>query len=139
MFFRYFLIILYHIFINYARIQLICRGSFFTQLLFPFILRYQKTLCISLCRGAFLFLLAFRKQWYTENKAFGFDCQELRVGGVMTRVDSCKRRLLAYCKGEIETIEELDEPLIPINMKSLSFRQADYDRIATTSTLWGNQ
>ena len=85
------------------------------------------------------FLLAFRKQWYTENKPFGFDCQELRVGGVMTRVDSCKRRLLAYCKGEIETIEELDEPLIPIDTKSLSFRQADYDRIATTSTLWGNQ
>ena len=56
---------------------------------------------------------------------------------MITRVDSCKRRLLAYCKGEIETIEELDEPLIPIDTKGLSFRQADYDRIATTSTLWG--
>ncbi len=85
------------------------------------------------------FLLAFRKQWYTENKTYGFDAQELRVGGVMTRVDSCKRRLLDFCAGKIERIEELEEALIPVNPKEGSYKISDYDKIATASTLWGNQ
>jgi hypothetical protein len=85
------------------------------------------------------FLLSFRKQWYAENKTYGFDAQELRVGGVITRVDSCKRRLLDYCAGRIDKIEELEEELIPIDPTNQHFRMADYDFIATASTLWGNQ
>jgi hypothetical protein len=85
------------------------------------------------------FLLSFRKQWYAENKTYGFDVQELRVGGVITRVDSCKRRLLDYCAGKIDKIEELEEELIHIEPMSASYKMADYDKIATASTLWGNQ
>jgi hypothetical protein len=85
------------------------------------------------------FLLSFRKQWYAENKTYGFDVQELRVGGVITRVDSCKRRLLDFCAGKIDKIEELDEELIPIDPTNQHFRMADYDFIASASTLWGNQ
>ena len=85
------------------------------------------------------FLLAFRKQWYTENKTYGFDCQELRVGGVITRVDSCRRRLLDYCAGRIEKIDELEEELLPVDPKSGSYKMSDYDMLTTASTLWGNQ
>ncbi|MBP3605935.1 MAG: beta-N-acetylhexosaminidase [Clostridia bacterium] len=85
------------------------------------------------------FLPAFRKQWYTENKTYGFDCQEIRVGGVIARVDSCKRRLLDYCAGKIERIEELEEELLPLRGENFAVPVYDYDEIATASTLWGQQ
>jgi hypothetical protein len=46
---------------------------------------------------------------------------------------------LDYCAGRIERIEELEEELIPVNPKSGSYKMHDYDKIATASTLWGNQ
>ncbi len=85
------------------------------------------------------YLEAFRKQWYTENKPFGFDVQELRIGGVITRVESCKKRLLSYCKGEIDEIPELAEALLPIGTQTSIAIANDYDMIATPSTLWGSQ
>jgi hypothetical protein len=85
------------------------------------------------------FLPAFRKQWYTENKTYGFDCQEIRVGGVIARVDSCKHRLLDYCAGKIDKIEELEEELLPLYTDKFTVVTDDYDAIATASTLWGQQ
>ncbi len=58
------------------------------------------------------FLAAFRRQWYRENKTFGFTPQENRIGGLIARVESVKLRLDAYLNGEIDRIEELEcEPL----------------------------
>jgi hypothetical protein len=58
------------------------------------------------------FYLAFRRQWMKENKAYGFEVQDIRIGGVMTRILHCADRLDAYVGGEIERIEELEaEPL----------------------------
>ena len=58
------------------------------------------------------FLAAFRKQWYRENKTFGFSQQEYRIGGLIARVESVQLRLNAYIDGEIDRIEELEcEPL----------------------------
>ena len=47
--------------------------------------------------------------WYTDNKANGFDVQEIRLGGVLQRLESQKERLQAYINGEISKIEELEE------------------------------
>ncbi len=85
------------------------------------------------------FLPAFRKQWYRENKTYGFDCQEIRVGGVIARVDSCKRRLLDYCAGKIQRIEELEEELLPLYTDKFTVVTDDYDAITSASTLWGQQ
>ncbi|MBP3592355.1 MAG: beta-N-acetylhexosaminidase [Clostridia bacterium] len=85
------------------------------------------------------FLPAFRKQWYAENKTYGFDCQEIRVGGVIARVESCKARLLDYCAGKIDRIEELEEELLPLYTDKFAVVTDDYDAIATASTLWGQQ
>ena len=60
------------------------------------------------------FLRAFEKQWFTENKTCGFDVQDIRIGGVLQRVDSCRRRLLDYAKGKIDRIEELEVELIDL-------------------------
>ena len=85
------------------------------------------------------FQLALEKQWYTENKPHGFDVQELRVGGVAIRAESCKRRLLDYANGKIAEIPELSDELIQIKPTDYLYKPADYDYLATVSTLWGAQ
>ncbi len=54
----------------------------------------------------------FEKCWFTDRKPHGFDVQDLRLGGLLRRTKSCKRRLLAYINGEIERIEELETELV---------------------------
>ena len=54
----------------------------------------------------------FEKLWLTENKPHGFDVQDLRFGGLKQRLISCKKRLAAYVRGEIESIPELEEKLL---------------------------
>ncbi len=58
------------------------------------------------------FYEAFRAQWMVENKPQGFEVQEIRLGGLSLRLRSCGRTLRAYLKGELERIEELEEPLL---------------------------
>lgn len=55
------------------------------------------------------FYAAFREQWFAENKPHGFDVQDIRLGGLMRRVASCRTRLQALLGGQIERIEELEE------------------------------
>jgi hypothetical protein len=54
------------------------------------------------------FYHAFKKQWMTENKPFGFEIHELRIGGLMLRIKSTRELLIQYLNNEISTIEELD-------------------------------
>ena len=56
---------------------------------------------------------AFRKQWYTANKTYGFEVHDLRLGGLIQRVKSCRERLLEYASGEIAEIAELAEAMLP--------------------------
>jgi hypothetical protein len=59
------------------------------------------------------FYEAFRKQWYTVNKTYGFEIQDIRLGGLMQRTKSCRERLLEYAGGEITEIAELAEEVFP--------------------------
>lgn len=56
---------------------------------------------------------AFACQWHKENKPHGFDVQDLRIGGLSRRLQSCENRLKAYVNGELSRIEELEEPILP--------------------------
>ena len=49
----------------------------------------------------------YAKQWNIENKPTGFDVQDIRLGGLLRRTDSCRRRLLDYTSGKIDEIPEL--------------------------------
>ncbi len=60
------------------------------------------------------FLESFRRQWYRENRPNGFIAQEIRIGGLLTRMESVKQRLNAYVSGEIEEIPELKDAPLPI-------------------------
>ena len=60
------------------------------------------------------FYQAYRKQWYNFNKTYGFEVQDTRLGGLERRLKNCKEQLIAYANGEIATIEELNEEVIPL-------------------------
>lgn len=64
------------------------------------------------------FIVAFRNQWYLENKTFGFSTQELRLGGLRERLKSAALRLEDYADGRIDRIEELEQPVLSFNGKN---------------------
>ena len=53
------------------------------------------------------------EQWFYENKPCGFDVQDVRLGAIIQRTVSCRRRLLDYVNGKIDSIPELEEELLP--------------------------
>ena len=61
------------------------------------------------------FYEAFKKLWFEENKSFGFETHEIRLGGLILRLHSCGDRLQAYVNGEISEIPELKESLLDYN------------------------
>lgn len=81
---------------------------------------------------------AFEKQWMRENKPHGFDVQDLRIGGLLRRTDSCRRRLLDYVNGEIDRIEELEEALLPFRTKEVSVNANKGALYATVNVLYPN-
>ena len=63
------------------------------------------------------FGLSFEKQWFYDNKPCGFDVQDQRIGAIIRRTTACRRRILDYVNGKIDSIPELDEPLLPFGKK----------------------
>ena len=59
------------------------------------------------------FYKAFREQWFIENKPYGFEIQDIRIGGLICRIESCLERLCEYRDGKITSIPELEEPIVP--------------------------
>ena len=79
---------------------------------------------------------AFEEQWFHENKPCGFDVQDIRLGAVIQRTSSCRRRLLDYVNGRISSIPELEEELIPyrgFEKRSIYCNEAKY--YLTTNSL----
>ncbi len=66
------------------------------------------------------FFVSFEKQWMTDNKPCGFDIQERRLGGLIARTKSCRKRLLEYVDGKIDKIEELECEILPYGKKEES-------------------
>lgn len=59
------------------------------------------------------FYEAFEKQWHSYNKPFGFDVQELRLGGLLLRTESCLKKLRKFAAEKTDKIDELDEDILP--------------------------
>ena len=59
------------------------------------------------------FKCAFEHQWLLENKQRGFDVQDYRLGGLIERTKSCKKRLIDYAGGKISSIDELECDILP--------------------------
>lgn len=57
---------------------------------------------------------AYREQWYTENKGQGFEVQDIRIGGLIKRIEHCEKMLRDFAAGKTEKIDELEERLLDI-------------------------
>lgn len=55
---------------------------------------------------------AYVNLWRKDHKAFGVEVMQHRVGGMLLRMEDCKKRLTAYLQGELACIEELEEKLV---------------------------
>ena len=80
------------------------------------------------------FSRSFEKQWMAENKAFGFDVQDIRIGGVIKRLSSCRRRLLDYVNGKTDRIDELEEERLTDLATSCYFLN-NYEYVSTVNVL----
>ena len=54
------------------------------------------------------FLAALRRQWMTENKPFGFEVLEIRIGGLIQRLKATGETLADFLDGRLEQVEELE-------------------------------
>lgn len=64
-----------------------------------------------------IFYDAFEEFWTTEKKPFGFEVQDIRLGGIKQRIVHCKRRLENYLAGKEARIPELEEEILqPLGM-----------------------
>lgn len=93
-----------------------------------------------LCERIRTFYEAFRTQWFTENKPFGFDVQDIRIGGLITRCEHCTRMLIQYLDGEIDKIDELEETLLDYSgegeVSAVNDRMSlDYKQVVTPNVL----
>lgn len=57
------------------------------------------------------FYKAYQKLWFEFNKPHGFDIQDIRIGGLIQRIKSCRARLDDYINGVVSEIPELEEEL----------------------------
>ena len=84
-------------------------------------------------RGIKAFYRAFERQWLLENGPTGFDVQDIRIGGLLQRIDSCRRRLLDYASGKLCEIPELAFELLPDVIPERSYKT--YGKIVTPNRL----
>ena len=82
-----------------------------------------------------IFTEKFKEVWYRENKGNGLEIHEIRMGGVLQRTKSCRKRIEDYLKGKIPAIEELEEDFPDSGKgKYIPFRN-DYRYIVSVNTL----
>jgi len=80
-----------------------------------------------------------RQRWMLENRPFGFDVQDLRIGGLIQRIRHCRHQLTAYLDGTLERIEELEAPVLDYEGDTSATLEPNccnvWERIATASVL----
>ena len=57
---------------------------------------------------------AFRTEWMTEHKPFGYEVMDVRLAGVEARVRYAEQVLSDYLEGKTDRIPELEEEILPV-------------------------
>ena len=73
----------------------------------------------------------FSQQWLKENKVFGLDTVDIRMGGLLQRIKRAESRVEYYLAGSISRIDELEVEILPFN----DF-YGEKDFAATTANQW---
>ena len=71
------------------------------------------------------FMLSYENQWHSENKAFGYEKQIIRLGGLKERLYYCIRQITLYINNIIDKIDELEE-----NRLEISTRYWDHTKLS---------
>ena len=58
------------------------------------------------------FYQSFQALWHKECKPFGFEIQDARIGGLIHRLEVCRKKLQDYVLGKTDKIEELEAELL---------------------------
>ena len=77
----------------------------------------------------------FQSQWLEENKAYGLEVHQLRLGGLIKRLSYCKTRLKKFLQGKINCIEELERDILVCEEQSLSGYFNDYLSIVSSNPI----
>lgn len=64
----------------------------------------------------------YRRMWMTDKKPHGFDVQDIRLGGLMQRLESCKNCIEEYLRGETDSIPELEEEILQVSCRKKPWR-----------------
>ena len=78
---------------------------------------------------------AAREQWYSESKPYGFDLIERKLGGLLARTTSCKKRITDYANGKIDSIPELSEEILPYGEKGESMLAVGEKILSTAAVM----
>ncbi len=70
------------------------------------------------------FYEAFCEQWDIVNKPYSFEVHDIRLGGLLQRMKHCRCRLLRYCDGKLDRIEELEEPVLAHDGGQVGYRES---------------
>ena len=82
-----------------------------------------------------VFHKVFKRQWYKVNKRGGFDVQDIRLGGLMARIQTAQEVILDYLDGNIDRIEELEQDRLPIGEDGRCMPFFWWTRMASTNIL----
>ena len=61
------------------------------------------------------------KQWKKENKFSGLEALDIRIGGLIRRLQTVRQYILEYCDGKVDSIEPLDQELLAFKDKEQSW------------------
>lgn len=84
---------------------------------------------------------AHKKAWFKYNKPFGWEVHDIRYGGMISRFDTAKERILAFVNGETDSIDELKEERLRFDCMpdgsplGSGFLWPSYSQISTTGIL----
>jgi len=83
----------------------------------------------------------FSHQWLKENKVFGLDTVDIRMGGLLQRIKRAESRIEAYLAGQLDRIDELEVEILPftdfyVDKDSAATPANQWHTIATASTIY---
>lgn len=62
-----------------------------------------------------IFTEKFTSQWLKDNKALGLEVFQIKAGGLLARAKFALERVKSYVSGEMDILEELEEPRLPFD------------------------
>ena len=96
---------------------------------------YLKEVCENKLDDLSESIKALRKQalklWYNNNKAFGGEVLDIRLNGLLGRIETSKERISEFIEGKIEKIEELESERLPFS----SYNASAYSAMITAGIM----